>query len=129
MSDFGEMRKVITRKPHSCEYCGRIIPVGSTAHNCRGMWDGEWQNWYACDFCKGDDAISEYTRDPISGDEFNEWMHEQDFAACPKCKVWRGNIDWEWSKDGMSINFECGDCEIEWNHFIGFEAIKEVNHE
>ena len=42
-----------TRKPHTCEFCGRVIPTGATnILNWKGMWEGEFQNSYACNWCE-----------------------------------------------------------------------------
>lgn len=43
---------VKTRKEHKCEHCRRIIPKGSKVLNWHGMWDGEFQNSYACHWCE-----------------------------------------------------------------------------
>lgn len=42
-----------TRRNHTCEFCGRVIPSG-TANilHWKGMWEGEFQNSYACNWCE-----------------------------------------------------------------------------
>ena len=39
------------RKPHKCITCGRIIHPGFHAHNYVGNFEGDFQNWYMCDYC------------------------------------------------------------------------------
>jgi hypothetical protein len=40
-----------TRKDHRCAYCGRTIPKGNKVFNWHGMFEGEFQNSYACHWC------------------------------------------------------------------------------
>lgn len=124
MSNFGGTNHVTTRKPHSCIFCNRAIPVKSNAYNYRGMWEDNWQNWYSCEICQTNDDISGDSSEGISGDEFRDWVYEQDFADCPKCKATYSEIDFEWSKDETTLLFECSDCEEKWEKFIGFEVKK-----
>lgn len=53
MSDFGEGKMINSRKPHRCEWCGQQIDPGN-CYNYRGMYDGEWQNWYMHPECEED---------------------------------------------------------------------------
>lgn len=51
--DFYCEEHVKTRKPHRCEFCGRIIPSRTpNILHWKGMWDGEFQNSYACNWCE-----------------------------------------------------------------------------
>jgi hypothetical protein len=62
-----------TRKPHNCIFCGRIIPAGSTnIYNWSGMYDGEFQNSYSCNWC-------EDNHDRLTEDSTNEIL---DFWDC-----------------------------------------------
>lgn len=45
MSDFGEIKHVVGRKRHRCMACWSFIPVKEKHHHCKGMYDGDWQNW------------------------------------------------------------------------------------
>lgn len=52
MSDlFNERTVKATRKPHRCEYCGKDIPVGSSALCEWGIFDGVAFRRYACSNC------------------------------------------------------------------------------
>ena len=61
MSDFGCIPRLVekTRKPHYCPSCGRTIPEGSPAYLIKGMWEGDWQNWYMCVFCHDNNVCSD----------------------------------------------------------------------
>lgn len=122
MSDFGDYNLVKTRKDHSCVYCGRTIPKGTKAFNCKGLFEGDWQNWYACQFCDRE-VVPDYAEpnDYISGDEFNEWFLDQDYFKCKKCEnmQYRHHNDWEWISS-TKIKVECGDCGNTWEVEIGF---------
>ena len=42
-----------TRKSHKCEFCGRTIPAGSpNIYNWAGLYEGDFQNSYACNWCE-----------------------------------------------------------------------------
>ena len=42
-----------TRKSHKCEFCGRTIPAGSpNIYNWAGLYEGDFQNSYACHWCE-----------------------------------------------------------------------------
>ena len=42
-----------TRKPHKCVFCGRTIPAGSpNIYNWAGLYEGDFQNSYACNWCE-----------------------------------------------------------------------------
>ena len=115
MSDFGSYKHVKTRKPHKCIYCGRVIPVGLKARIFKGMWEGNWQNWYACGFCEKN-VEPEYaeTSEGINGDEFSEWFWDSEHFHCNKCENKHGRHcnNWDWI-DLTHIKVSCGDCENE----------------
>lgn len=110
-----------TRKPHECVYCQRSIPVGKSATNCVGKWQGDFQNWYADDFCFNNKEITEGCEEGISGDEFDYWIRENEKGKCPSCGD-RYNTDMKWDKTREIVNFECEECETKWSVFIGFES-------
>jgi len=51
MSDFGDGKWIVGRKPHRCDACYGPIPEGERHFNYRGMWEGEWQNWRMHEEC------------------------------------------------------------------------------
>ena len=122
MSDFGGMRQVVTRKPHRCVYCSRDIPIGVEACNYKGKWQEDWQNWYSCSFCNSTDEISAFTGEEISGDEFTDWLWNQEFSTCLDCGSKYTTVDHDWSKDQETVEFECTGCGKVWSRFIGFKA-------
>lgn len=124
MSDFGEEKWVKTRKPHSCAYCGRKIPNGTKARNYNGMWEGDWQNWYACEFCVTHVEPDYAERgEYISGDEFQEWFRDNRLK-CPNCGTDTHRHEWDWIKDDTAIAVECCECEHSWLVEIPF-TVKE----
>lgn len=66
---------VKVRKPHKCEACRRVIPVGELALSFGGMCDGHMFNGYSCGEC---DA----TRFRIHLHELHEKCHWDD-SWCP----------------------------------------------
>jgi hypothetical protein len=58
MSDFGEGKNLQARKPHRCEWCYQKIETGETCYHFKGMWQGDWQDWYMHLECKGSYALN-----------------------------------------------------------------------
>jgi hypothetical protein len=54
VSDFGQGKTIKARSPHRCDWCGQRINVGEQCYNYRGMFEGEWQNWYMHPECEND---------------------------------------------------------------------------
>ncbi len=116
MSDFGEYKYVKTRKEHLCIYCGRMIPKGLTVRNYHGMWENDWQNWYACDFCiKFVEPDYVDVEEGISGDgiEFNDWFYESGYINCSNCNTLKCVHDWDW-ENLTHIKIRCSGCEHTW---------------
>lgn len=120
MSTFGNYKTVKTRKSHRCETCQRTIPIGTRAINFRGMYEDDWQNFYMCEVCWREEVYE--SGEPIEGYEFSEWMQDQMFALCPKCKT--RYDDWDWSENKEDLEFECS-CGEKWTHHVGFEVKQE----
>lgn len=124
MSDFGEYRYVKIRKPHQCVYCGRTLLIGITARLYKGLFQGDWQNWYACGFCV--ENVEPSYAEPnefISGDEFSEWLWDSDHYKCKKCenKMYRHHNSSDWI-NSTHLKISCGDCDNEWIVEIPFES-------
>lgn len=50
---FCETKHVKTRKDHKCIFCGRVIPKESKdIYHWHGMFEGEFQSEYACNWCE-----------------------------------------------------------------------------
>jgi hypothetical protein len=58
MSDFGDGKNIKPRKPHRCEWCYQKIEAGEICYQYKGMWQGDWQNWYMHLECKGSYALN-----------------------------------------------------------------------
>ena len=117
MSTFGCVQKTVTtRKTHDCDICGRTIPKGFNAAHTSGMWEGDWQNWYACEFCK-DNCIPN-SEEGISNQDFTDYVFEMPEANCPRCTASYGDIDFEIEQDSDTIAFSCERCGHKWTHEI-----------
>jgi hypothetical protein len=51
-AEFAETRTVKTRKPHQCDACAAVIPVGASAQVYSGLYDGEFFRTYECEECQ-----------------------------------------------------------------------------
>lgn len=58
MSDFGEWKRVKTRKPHKCAGCFDEIATGTNVQHWSGEFDGHFSNLYLCDPCNA--ILSEF---------------------------------------------------------------------
>ena len=108
-----------TRKPHDCLICDREIPIGKSAFNWNGLYDGEFQNGYACMYCFENKIGRDSGEDEIGGDDFNYWVEEQGFSTCPNCGEVQGFNSYEWDLLKENISFEC-DCGHDWTVHIGW---------
>lgn len=137
MSDFVNFKLVKTRKTHKCLTCGRIIPKGKQAFNYKGLYEGDWQHWYMCIPC--DENVTDMIDEYISGEEFSEWLMQQPEYECLNCHGmdtesnrqyhWSHHIDWDWSDDYETVQFECELCGHKWSKHIGFDVKSEVANE
>ena len=108
-----------TKKEHECLTCERKIPIGKPAFNWRGKFDGEMQNSYMCRFCYENDIG--FDEEIISGDEFADWLREQDFMKCPSCQSeQRYDFDWMWDSEHENVIISCDECEHKWVVPIGW---------
>jgi hypothetical protein len=64
MSDVHSHKKVKTRKEHKCEGCFEKIPKETTVSHYKGIWQGEFYDYYMCNPC--DDYIDKYMREDIA---------------------------------------------------------------
>ena len=49
--DFGGVSMVVGRKDHKCALCWGPIPKGERHVHCKGMWEGDFQDWRAHQEC------------------------------------------------------------------------------
>lgn len=120
MSDFGNYKQLKTTKPHECVYCRRIIPKGTSCFNYRGMFQGDWQNWYSCEFCEK--HVDPVMNEPISGDELIDWITSSEYFKCPNCGKHTSSHEYEWKNNDTNVLIECIECEHEWSIEIPFEV-------
>ena len=76
MSDFQSVVAVkLTRKPHHCSHCCRVIPVGESALNIAYRRDGEFHAYYVHPDC--DEALRDHctTYSEFFTDGW-PWLHE-----------------------------------------------------
>lgn len=110
-----------TKKPHTCEFCGRVIPSGSLSiYHWKGLWDGEFQNSYACYWCnENKDRFVDYfdyeiidfwdcLREDVFYDEFRKYRE----CDCIDERGFAGNIEAKF--EGDYLIFKCEDCGKEW---------------
>ena len=121
MADFGEYKKVKTKKVHQCITCNRIIPIGKQAITYKGMYDGIWQNWYCCMACN-DKNLLELLEEGINDNEFNYWLYESEHMdwLCGLKHQHRYCSKWEWTEDQESVVITCEVCNKERTVFIGW---------
>jgi len=120
MSTFGCKQLIVkTRKPHICALCNRNIPVGFSALHQTGMWEGDWQNWYACQFCadKVLPTVQDYD-DEISDEDFKQYILGLPEAKCLKCGGAWNKIYFDVKGDSDTITYNCQKCGHEWIHQI-----------
>ena len=99
MGDFGSTLRVEKcRKPYVCIFCERVIPTGSPWEGYRGLWEGEFQTWKACESCikhvlPNIDANEGFYE---GGAEFMSFIESEEDEH-------QGRASWEWSEDKRSI--------------------------
>lgn len=107
-----------TRRPHTCEYCGSVIPAGSPALYEHGIYEHKTFGRYSCKDCEpfiGDfwDYMDYEAYDIL--DDFSTWIDtfrvphpiltsEIECPSCGKVRVMR----YEWEGDGFADCPKCG---------------------
>ncbi len=125
-SEFNEFRHIKkTRKPQLCIICGRLIPPGHKAHNFVGENDGEFQNWYLCDYCYENILYTAYG-EYISNETFDDYF-VSNLPHCPNCdgtdRYW-GDCDSHrfTDKSSETLKCKCSKCKNEYFIKIPFDA-------
>ena len=78
--DFCDSKNVKTRKEHNCAFCGRTILAGSEVFYWGGMYNGEFQSSYACNWCD-DHQESLLNLDNEITDDFSTCLREDIFYS------------------------------------------------
>jgi hypothetical protein len=84
-----------TRKPHTCEFCERVIDIGESAQKvfCADR-DEAWSH-YLCDWC------AEHISDVLDGEnehtrgDLHEYVNDVVLCECPNC----GDTDYDMELD------------------------------
>lgn len=122
---FWESKKIKkTRKPHTCEYCGCLIPAGSSCRNEVGTYDGDFNSYYLCERCVLFMDLFRWKASGELGDIFDE-IYNTDLMNCPQCKSWR-NSDREWIDNRQKIKLECDQCDHKWVVDLSLEALQVI---
>lgn len=123
--DFWNSKKIkATKKSHTCEYCGRIIPIGSSCRNEVGVYEGDFHHYYLCDRCYFFICNFADTSDGYLG-EFWGSLFESDLLQCPKCSSF-SHRDYEMSEDKQKIDLECDQCDHKWTVDLSLEALEKI---
>lgn len=106
-----------TRKPHTCEYCGNVIPAGSSALYEHGIFDHRAFGRYCCNDCEPFmNGFWDYCEGECSDlfDDFRYYIRAEQLphpaftteVVCPSCgRVRVDDIDWD---DGIAECPKCG---------------------
>lgn len=87
-SDFSNERQINkTRKPHRCFGCREIIPAGSPAMYCSGVWEGDFSSAYYCMPCE------EFIKDPANQEIWSEGIYAGDIGDYRREKEAEGQVD------------------------------------
>jgi len=117
---FWESKKVKkTRKLHRCEYCGAMIPIGSSCNNETGTYDGDFNNYYLCNRCL---TFMDLYRDKSDEElgEFTEELMNTDLLDCPGCKS-SNHREYDFQDNMQNVKLECDDCNHKWTVDLSFE--------
>ena len=112
-----------TRKEHRCEFCTRVIPIGSTADYCCGVWEGEFQSYYFCTRCSTYvDRNQIDLSDGFSPGDFMEYVLS-DSLQCPNCGKYNQVREYDWDDSMMLLSLECDNCDHKWT--VDYSMTKE----
>jgi hypothetical protein len=108
MLKFCDTKDVITRKPHRCGFCNRVIPAKSKVQYSKGLFDDYFFRSYLDDFCK---EIIDIFREDYCDDGYNEdcFAELELNIQCTKCGNAADLLDNDIAN--RKIVFECEECE------------------
>jgi len=72
-----------TRKPHNCEFCGRVIDIGESALDCFCVADGDANSYYMCGWCMSNMSRVTDEQEFTYGELYD---HVQDALDSPECE-------------------------------------------
>ncbi len=80
--DFTHIKKTRTR--HWCAMCNRLIPEKHKAHYYVGEFEGDFQDWYLCDFCYSNVLGTLEDGEYLDIEYFWKYFREN-LLRCPVC--------------------------------------------
>jgi hypothetical protein len=103
-----------TKKPHQCQFCGRIIPAGSSCESNSGTFDGEFNYYHLCNRCVK--FIQVHNCDLSDGFNLGDFYDcICDLRVdCPECASQYYQYDHVWDVSKMSCTYECDECDNKW---------------
>ncbi len=114
-----------TRKLHTCVYCGRVIPVGSSCRSEAGIFEGNFDHYYLCERCVYFmDTFADNQYDELLGNFVDE-LFNTNLLDCPKCSKFNSSIC-ATSNDKQNIELECGSCGHNWRLELSLEALQNI---
>jgi len=122
---FWESKKIKkTRKLHRCEYCGALIPIGSTCNNEVGTYEGDFYNYHLCERCV---SFMDIYRDKTESElgDFSDELANTDLLDCPVCNKCN-HREYDFKDNKQSISLECDDCGHKWIVDLSLEAIDKL---
>ena len=95
-----------TRKPHTCEFCGRVIDVGESALNCFCVDGSDVHGYYLCGWCMSNMSSVTDEQEFIPGELYEHVLNALDRPKCESC----GNDDID-----IDLNTKCGNVILKCN--------------
>lgn len=113
-----------TRKIHRCEYCGAIVPIGSSCNNETGTYEGDFNNYYLCNRCVTFMDIYRDKSEMELGD-FSDELMNTNLLDCPMCGSYNRR-EYDYKDNMQSISLECDNCDHKWEVDLSLEALEQI---
>ena len=120
---FWNSREHKAKKEHRCIYCGKKIEIGETYSRETGTFEGEFNDYCLCLRCVF--AIDKFEEKGEYLGDFYETIFNEGLLVCPSCGT--TNLrEYSFSKDAMTCECECDNCDEKWVADLSIEGIKEI---
>lgn len=123
MGDFWKSAKRKARKTHKCLYCRKVIEKGEEYFRETGTFEGDFQDYCLCPRCLY--VIEKYEEPGEYLTSLADVVIDNRLYVCPSCGS-SNYRDYEFSKDVMSIEFECDNCDEKWTADLSMEGLMEA---